>query len=63
MTFPRIFARFDYWREFPPTHLLVAKIAVYLGAHKPEVRHTAESDAAFDAELRSMMGAEGKLRL
>ena len=25
--------------------------------------YTAESDAAFDAELRSMMGAEGKLRL
>lgn len=35
LTFPRLFARQGYWREFPPTHVLVRAIAVGLGVFKP----------------------------
>ena len=35
LTFPRLFARQAYWREFPPTHVLARAIAVGLGVFKP----------------------------
>ena len=35
LTFPRLFARQSYWREFPPTHVLARAIAVGMGVFKP----------------------------
>jgi hypothetical protein len=53
LTFPRIFTRFAYWRECPPTHVLVRAIAVGLGVFKPETKPTAFDNARVDAELRA----------
>jgi hypothetical protein len=35
LTFPRLFARQVYWREFPPPPMLLRAIAVGLGVYKP----------------------------
>jgi hypothetical protein len=35
LTFPRLFARQEYWREFPPPPMLLRAIAVGLGVYKP----------------------------
>jgi hypothetical protein len=39
-----------YWRDFPPTHILVRAIAVGLGVFKPE---RALGEEMSDAELRA----------
>jgi hypothetical protein len=49
LTFPRIFARGDYWREFPPPSALLRAIAVGLGVYKPS---TPSGEAR--AKLREM---------
>jgi hypothetical protein len=38
LTLPRLYARMDYWREFPPAHLLMRDIAVGLGVFEPPKR-------------------------
>jgi hypothetical protein len=44
-----------YWREFPPTHLLVRNIAIWAGAFKPASRGRSEkAQAENDAKLRAM---------
>lgn len=46
LTFPRIVARHDYWRENPPTPALLAAIAAGLGVWEPKRRRTGELVAA-----------------
>lgn len=43
LTFARIFARHDYWRENPPSVALLTALAVGFGAWTPKAR--AEPDA------------------
>lgn len=50
LTFPRILARHGYWRENPPTPVVLMALAVGFGVWKPE-RPTAD-DAV--AALRGM---------
>ncbi|ARN82172.1 hypothetical protein [Methylocystis bryophila] len=40
LTFPRLFARQAYWREFPPPPMLMRAIAVGLGVYKPAANTT-----------------------
>ncbi len=41
-----------YWRDFPPTHILVRALAVGIGVYKPEkFRGTEEMS---DSQLRAM---------
>jgi hypothetical protein len=49
-------ARMAYWREFPPTHLLVRNIAIWAGAFKPASRAADPkiAQAENDAKLRAM---------
>ena len=35
LTFPRLEAYQKYWKQFPPTHVLVRQIAIALEAYKP----------------------------
>jgi hypothetical protein len=41
-----------YWRDFPPTHILVRAIAVGLGVYKPKRTPGADEEMS-DAELRA----------
>jgi hypothetical protein len=52
LTFPRYFARQDYWRDFPPVHMLVRAIAIGLGAYRPQERATEKENAM--ATLRAL---------
>jgi hypothetical protein len=58
LTFPRYFARQDYWRDFPPVHVLLRAIAVGLGAYRPQEPAAAKQDAM--ATLRAMF-PDGKI--
>jgi hypothetical protein len=50
LTFARIFARHDYWRENPPSAALLTAIAIGLGAWWP--KHEKAKDAV--ATLREL---------
>lgn len=40
LTFQRIFARYDYWRENPPPAVLLTALAVGFGVWEPKARAT-----------------------
>ena len=42
-----------YWRDFPPTHILVRALAIGIGVYKPEKSHGGSEDMS-DAQLRAM---------
>jgi hypothetical protein len=46
LTFPRIVARHEFWRENPPPSALLAAIAAGLGVWEPKRRPTGEAVAA-----------------
>ena len=61
LTFSRIFARFAYWKEFPPTHVLVRSIAAYLGAYKPERRADPRAHEDAIAQVKAAF-PDGRIR-
>ena len=42
-----------YWRDFPPTHVLVRALAVGIGVYKPD-KAVGGTEEMSDGELRSM---------
>jgi hypothetical protein len=49
LTFAKIFARHEYWRENPPTVALLTALAVGFGAWTPKARADADSVGALRA--------------
>ena len=48
-------ARMAYWREFPPSHLLLRSLAIWAGAFKPpRALDPNKAAAENDAKLRAM---------
>ena len=43
-----------YWRDFPPTHIMVRAIAVGIGVFKPEKSRGGDEEMS-DAQLRALM--------
>jgi hypothetical protein len=49
LTFPRIFARHEFWRENPPPAVLLTALAIGFGAWKPKARRSVDSIGALRA--------------
>jgi hypothetical protein len=43
LTFSRIFARHEFWRENPPTCVLLTALAIGFGVWEPKARDTADA--------------------